>query len=136
MKHIRMNIDLLARRLSLAAGLMDFSTGLGLAVLPAFTLKLMLVAPPGEEALIFVRFVGVFVAAVGAAYLWALLRPVERLRVVLGATCLFRIGAGTFTLVGVCAGWLGVAWLTVTAADWFLVGAQSWLIARGAGRGN
>ena len=129
-----MNLDLLARRLSLVAGLMDFTTGLALVVLPAPTLGMMLVPVPGPEALVFVRFVGAFVAAVGACYLWALRRPVERLRVVLGATCLFRVAAGTFCLVAVCSGWLGAGWLSVVATDYLLVAVQTWLVAKGACR--
>ncbi len=129
-----MSLDLIARRLALVAGLMDFMTGLGLVLLPALTLGLMLVPVPGAEALVFVRFVGAFVAAVGASYLWALRRPVERLRVVFGVTCLFRVAAGTFCLVGVICGWLGVAWLSVVATDYLLVAAQTWLVSKGACR--
>lgn len=129
-----MKPEKIARYLALAAGLMDLSTGLGLVLLPALTLKLMLVAVPGPEALVFVRFVGAFVAAVGASYLWALNCPVERLRPVLGATMLFRLSAGSYTLVAVCLGTLSPAWLTVTAADFSLVALQSWLLSRGVGR--
>ena len=129
-----MNLELIARRLALLAGLMDFSTGVSLVFLPSFTLHLMWVPVPGLEALSFVRFVGAFVAAVGASYLWALMRPIERLKVVFGATNLFRLSAGAFTLLGVACGWLSPAWLLVTATDFFLVAAQSWLIAKGACR--
>ena len=91
---------------------------------------------PGEEALPYVRFVGAFVAAVGASYLWALHRPEERLRVVLDLTRLFRLASGGYALAGVCAGWLSPVWLVVTLADAFLIAAQTWLLGKGVGRGK
>ena len=85
----------LARRLALLAGALDFGSGLGLVALPAAMLPLMGLPVPGEEALAFVRFVGAFVAAVGACYLWALRRPAERLGVVRGATLRVPRGGGS-----------------------------------------
>lgn len=121
-----------ARRLALLAGCLDSGSGLGLVVLPATVLPTMGLPVPGAEALAFVRFVGAFVAAVGASYLWALCRPGDRLRVVLGATVWFRLAVGTYSLVAVGTGWLAAGWLTVTAADYGLVIAQLWLLAKGA----
>lgn len=120
--------------LALGAGAMDFSTGLGLVAAPAWTLVLMGVPVPGGEALLFVRFVGAFVWAVGASYLWASAAPARRLRVVFGATIWFRVAAGAFTGAAVGHGDLAPGWLAVTATDWALVGAQLWLLAKGVGR--
>ena len=124
----------LARRLALLAGALDFGSGLGFVAMPATMLSLMRLPVPGGEALAFVRFVGAFVAAVGACYLWALGRPGERLRVVFGATLWFRLAAGSYVLGAVLLNWLDAGWLTVTAADYGLVVAQLWLLARGAER--
>ncbi|HEY0947161.1 MAG TPA: hypothetical protein VGD81_17900 [Opitutaceae bacterium] len=124
-----------ARGLAVAAGGLDFATGLGLVGAPAFTLARMGAPVPGGEALLYVRFVGVFVAAVGASYLGALaLGGARRLRSVFEFTLLFRLGAGTFTGLAVARGLLAPAWLAVTATDFALVGAQSWLLTKGAGR--
>ena len=124
------------RRLALAAGTMDFFTGLGLVFLPGPTLRLMLVTPPGAEALVFVRFVGVFVAAVGYTYLRALAGGRrEDLAAALRVTIPFRAGAGTFCLWGAATGRLGPAWLGVTAADYLLAAAQAWILRRW-GRGT
>jgi hypothetical protein len=124
------------RLLALAAGAMDFGTGLGLVFLPGPTLRLMLVAEPGAEALVYVRFVGVFVAAVGFTYLRALLRGRrEDLVAALRVTIPFRLGAGTFCLWAAATGRLGPAWLGVTAADWLLAAAQAWILRRW-GRGT
>ena len=124
-----------ARTLAVAAGGLDFATGVGLVTLPAFTLARMGAPVPGEEALLYVRFVGVFVASVGATYLgaWAL-GGAARLRSVFGFTLPFRAGAGSFTGVAVAMGALGPAWLVVTATDLALAGVQSWLLAKGVGR--
>jgi hypothetical protein len=120
--------------LARVAGAMDFATGVGLVAAPAWTLVRMAVPVPGDEALLFVRFVGAFVGAVGASYLWAAARPRERLRVMLGLTVWMRVAAGTFTGVAVASGALAGGWLAVTATDWTLAVVQLWLVAKGAGR--
>lgn len=124
----------LAVWLAWGAGGMDLATGIGLVAAPAWTLARMGVAVPGAEALGFVRFVGAFVGAVGATYLWATVRPRERLRVVFGATMWLRGAAGTFTGVAVATGMMERGWGAVTATDWSLVIVQAWLLAKGAGR--
>ncbi|RXK52867.1 hypothetical protein ESB00_14230 [Oleiharenicola lentus] len=117
--------------LALAAGAMDAATGLGLVVLPDWTLRQMGVTPPGAEALEFVRFVGVFVGAVGLSYLVAGWRGEDRsLRAVFDFSRIFRAGAGSFTAVMVVAGGWSPAWLAVTVADLGLVVVQSVLLAR------
>jgi hypothetical protein len=117
------------RLLALGAGLMDTLTGLGLVAAPALTLRCMLAPVPGTEALFYVRFVGVFVGAVGASYLLALVRGNgNTLRQVLRFTLVFRAAAGLFTGSAVLAGALAPAWLAVTFTDLLLVGLQSWLL--------
>jgi hypothetical protein len=120
-----------ARALALGAGLLDAGTGLGLLVLPVWTLRLMGVAPPGAEALQFVRFVGVFVGAVGLSYLFACWRGGDGpLRSVFDLTRIFRLAAGFFTGVMVAfAGW-PPAWLAVTVTDLALVVVQTLLLAK------
>ena len=121
-----------ARMLAAVAGSMDLSTGIGLVFQPAWTLACMRVAAPGTEALVFVRWVGAFVAAVGASYLVALARGGSgRLRAVLETTALFRAAAGGYCGLAVASGALEVRWLAVTAADLALVVAQVWLLKRG-----
>jgi hypothetical protein len=123
-----------ARLLAALAGAMDLGAGLSLVFLPGLALRLMGVAPLTGDGLVFLRFVGAFVAAVGATYLWALLRPRERLRVVLGATLFFRFAAGSYSLFAILTGLLNPAWASVPATDFALVGLQAWLLARGVGR--
>lgn len=124
-----------ARTFSLIVGVMDLGTGLGLLLAPDFTLHQMHVTPPSGEALAFMRFVGVFVGAVGFSYLWAIAtRDPLRLRTTLLLTAFFRAGAGIYTGVAVATGTFEAAWLAVTVTDLACVGLQSWLVAKGVGR--
>lgn len=127
-------VNLWAQRLAAVAGLLDLGAGLGIVFLPVLTLRLMLVAVPGAEALVYVRFVGVFVAAIGASYLYALGRGGGALRGVFGFTVPFRLGAGAFCAVMVTRGELAPMWLIVTLADLGLVVAQVWFLRQNWGR--
>lgn len=128
-------LNRLGRGLAGAAGALDFCTGIGLVCLPLRVLPLMGVVVPGAEALVFLRWVGAFVAAVGASYLLALARGGgARLRGVLEFTIVFRLAAGVFSAGAIALGWLAPAWLAVPATDFVLVGAQLWLLAKGVGR--
>ncbi|MDO8545298.1 MAG: hypothetical protein Q7S40_33065 [Opitutaceae bacterium] len=117
------------------AGFTDFATGIGLVTAPAFTLEQMGAEVPGREALLFVRFVGVFVAAVGSSYLWALANgSMSFLRSVFQLTVFFRVAAGSFTGIAVALHLLSPAWVAVTATDLLFVGVQAWFLAKGLGR--
>lgn len=120
-----------ARWLALGAGAMDFATGLGLVFTPAHVLPLMRVAVPSGDGLVFLRWTGAFVGAVGASYLLALIRGGgARLRAVLEFTLLFRLAAGGFSAAAIGLGWLPSAWASVPAADLALAAAQVWLLRR------
>ena len=58
----------LLRFWSLAVGSMDAVTGLLLIAAPAAVLQLLEIPPPSQEALEFLRWIGVFVLAVGLSY--------------------------------------------------------------------
>ncbi len=111
------------------AGGGDLLTGLGLVAVPALTLAAMGVRVPGAEALVFVRFVGAFVGAVGASYWLALAHgSPERLRAVFRLTILFRLAAGGYVAAAVGTGTLEWPWLSVTTTDFILAGGQAWLL--------
>lgn len=124
-----------ARFLALGAGTMDLATGAGLVIAPAWTLARMGVDAPGAEALVFLRWVGAFVGAVGASYLVALARGGDGrpLREVFVTTLLFRLAAGGYCAAAVATGALGPRWLVVAAIDLGLAAAQAWLLRRGGG---
>lgn len=130
------SITWLARRLALGAGAMDFCTGLGLVFAPGLVLSLMGVDRPSGDGLVFLRWTGAFVGAVGASYLLALARGGEaRLWGVLEFTIPFRLAAGVFSVAAIGLGWLGFVWVSVPVTDLVLVGAQVWLL-RKRGRGD
>ncbi|MFT3783157.1 MAG: hypothetical protein QM790_14205 [Nibricoccus sp.] len=121
----------LARVVALLAGTLDFCTGLGLVFAPKLLLPLMRVTTPGEDALIYLRFVGAFVAAVGGSYLWALVRGgTERLRSTLELTIIFRLLAGGYSSAAIVMGWLPIAWSSVPLTDFTLVCLQFWLVKK------
>lgn len=122
------------RRVALAAGLMDASTGVALVWAPALVLAGLRVPPVGPEATLFLRWVGVFVGGVGAGYLWALVRGgEERLRDVFELTCLLRALVGGFVTIAVLRGALAAGWTLVAVTDLGLALVQAWLLGREAG---
>lgn len=119
------------RRGAMLAGTMDFCTGAALVVAPLLTLRLMRVEPTGAEALVFLRWVGTFVGAVGASYLLAAWRGTEeRLRAVFSLTMIFRLAAGGYSAAAILAGWLSPGWFSVPVTDLALVAAQWWVLRR------
>jgi hypothetical protein len=121
----------IARGLALGAGVLDFSTGLGLVFLPALTLRLMGVDPVVGIAETYLRFLGVFVGLVGFSYLWALRRGPAALRLVLALTVFFRFVVGFFCVWALATGRLEPAWASVPATDFALAAGQAWLLRCG-----
>ena len=120
---------------ALAAGVCDLLTGLGLLAVPQLTLAAMgahgeLVQP------VFLRFVGAFVAAVGALYLYPFAlggpRRDGRLKGVLEATALVRGAVALFVTASLVAGALEPAWIAVAATDGILSAVQLWILHRTA----
>lgn len=117
----------------LAAGACDAATGLLLVAAPALTLRLMgISALPAEP--IFLRFVGVFVGAVGLAYLYPFwldpARRLARLTGVLEMTALVRLLVGTFVAMSLVLGALALPWASVALTDLGLATAQLVLLGR------
>jgi len=129
-------INQLALALALGAGALDFCTGLGLVAAPALMLRLMGMSEIFGD-LVYLRFVGAFVWAVGFSYLWALRRWQQTgdpalLRATLEITIIFRLAAGSFGAWAILRGWLVPAWASVPATDFILAAAQGWLLSQGA----
>ena len=53
---------------SLAAGVMDAVTGLMLVFVPGLVLSLLMIEAPSPEAMVYLRWIGVIVLAVGLSY--------------------------------------------------------------------
>jgi len=120
-----------ARALAMVAGAMDLSTGILLVLAPGWTLGLMGLSEPGAEALVFLRWIGAFVGAVGGSYWLALWRGgAARLQAVLETTGLLRAAAGGLCAVAVAVGWLEWRWGSVAVTDLAIVAIQVWLLVQ------
>jgi len=121
------------------AGGCDLATGLGLIAAPRTVLSLMGIAGAEGDASVYLRFLGAFVAGVGASYLYPLLlaafgapdRP-GRLPAVIEVTALVRTGVALFVAGAVTAGALATPWISVAGTDAALAALQLWLLGRGA----
>lgn len=124
------------------AGSCDLITGLALIAAPGTVLGWMGIAGVPEVAWPYLRFVGAFVAGVGASYLYPLWpwllsvlgtgeRP-GRLPAIIEVTALVRTGVALFLVGAVAAGALSAPWLSVAATDATLAVLQLWLLSRGA----
>lgn len=115
------------------AGGGDLATGLALVAAPAQVLSLLGLPVPGET--IWLRFVGVFVGSVGAAYLYPLLldraRRAARLCAVLEWTAGARLAVAFFLAMAVAGNALDGGWLGVGGWDAALGLGQLALLARG-----
>lgn len=129
-----MSLNRIARLYALLVGGMDFATGAGLVFAPQCVLPLLGVVPPDGAALVFLRWVGVFVGVVGLSYGWALARKTVGLRAGLELTALFRVAVGLFGVTALLRGWLAPAWWSVPLTDLAVAAGQGWLLAKGAGR--
>jgi hypothetical protein len=104
------------------AGLCDSTTGLLLVAAPAWTLHMMgLAIIPQPVA--FVRYIGVFVFAVGLSYLWAAVRWPLTVHAHIGWSAQWKITAMIRTLVAIFVLWqvitagIETKWITVAFSD-------------------
>jgi hypothetical protein len=108
------------RLFTVGAGACDAAAGLGLLVAPDLVLRLLaLPAPVGDRFVL--RFLGVFVASVGFAYLYPFLGPAgprreARLAAVIELTAGVRLAVALFLGCAVLAG-RPPAWLLVGFTD-------------------
>lgn len=118
------------------AGGMDAVTGPWLVFAPASALAAMGVEAEFGADLLFISFVGAFVAAVGWSYLWALRRWWKHgdtgfLRSVWRVTILFRLAAGAFVAGQIAVDRMGPAWGCIPLADFLFAAIQIGLLRAG-----
>jgi hypothetical protein len=115
----------------LLAGGCDAVTGILLMSTPELTLRLMGVAEMPSE-LIYMRYIGVFVASIGLAYLYPFLlaQSETRFAVVLEVTALVRFSVAAFLAVVLLRGALTSPWWTVFATDLTLATVQIVILRR------
>lgn len=120
----------------LLAGAMDTLSGLLLMTVPGWTLKLMHVPAVVPDALVFIRFIGAFVFAVGSLYWLGLCSVVvlsrwQGLRGILLVTAWLRTIIFIFTSLALLTGALPLAWLSVPLTDGGLAFFQFWVVLKG-----
>ncbi len=122
---------------AMVIGAGELATGAHLLASPATVEAGLGLAPSPAAATIFLRWIGVFVSAVGLAYLapWLASRADERalrLRFALETTAAVRLFVAFFVVSAVAAGGLAAGWIGVGAYDGLLGIGQILLLARGA----
>jgi len=115
---------------SFAVGSMDALTGVLLILAPGPVLRLLGIAPPPSEALVFLSWIGVFVMGVGLSYSMALGRR-ARGEAVWGFTALVRMMVVVFLTTEILAETMAPAWAMVAAADAFVAVVQIVILRKG-----
>lgn len=101
---------------SLLAGAMDTATGLLLVISPKWTLSLLGIVEPEPAALVYLGWIGVFVACTGLSYALCL-RGAAAAETVWTFTAVVRCGVALFLIRKLATGELPAAWLTVAIVD-------------------
>lgn len=125
-----MNKPTILKGWSAAVGAMDAVTGMLLVVSPETVLKLLGIAPPSPESLVFLSWIGVFVMAVGLSYGLALGRR-GRGEAVWMFTAMVRILVAAFLTFRILDGSLPKAWFIVAFADAAVALAQGFVLRAG-----
>ena len=115
---------------SLAVGAMDAVTGLLLVVAPAFVLKLLGIPVPSPDALVFLSWMGVFVAGVGLSYGLVLIDRKSGPTVWM-ITALVRVLVGVFVSWRIMDGSLVPLWAVVALTDLIVASGQLALLRAG-----
>jgi hypothetical protein len=102
---------------SFAVGSMDALTGLLLIIAPGFVLRLLGIALPSPDALVFLSWIGVFVMGVGLSYGIALGNCRGRGEAVWAFTALVRMLVAVFLVVSISRGALESVWAVVALSD-------------------
>ena len=119
---------------SIAVGSMDAVTGLLLIVAPALVLRLLGIAPPSPDALVFLSWIGVFVTSVGLSYGLALGRR-SRGETVWVFTALVRTLVAVFLTVKIVGGILPEVWGIVAISDGMVAAVQIVILRLGWWKG-
>ena len=116
---------------NLCVGGMDVFTGVLLMVAPAFTLRLMGLPALGDEASVFLSWIGAFVFSTGLTYGLAFgARAAESGPLVWTMTSLVRSVSAGFVTIQVMSGRLDAGWLTVALTDAGVAAVQVYGISR------
>jgi hypothetical protein len=115
---------------SVAVGAMDALTGLLLVVAPAQVLQMLGIERPAPDALVFLSWMGVFVAGVGLSYTMVM-GDWRQGRAVWMFTSLVRALVAVFIVWRITDGSLAPAWVTVALADFLVAVVQTAVVRAG-----
>lgn len=128
-----------AQWLNVLIGACDGVTGILLLFFPAFTLRLMGIDTSPLD-LVYLKYIGVFVFAVGASYYLPILfrdgsGEIESIRSTWRMTALIRFCIGIFVSIQILQGSLEGAWISVAATDISIGTLQVFLLKKGIDAG-
>lgn len=115
---------------SVSVGVMDAVTGLLLILVPSQVLRLLGIAPPSAEALVYLSWVGVFVAGIGLSYAMVL-GDRRRGRTVWMFTALMRALVAVFVIWRIADGSLVPLWVVVALTDAVVAVVQTAVLRSG-----
>lgn len=115
-------------------GSMDALTGLLLIVFPEGVLRLLGIAAPAAEAMVFLSWIGVFVMSVGLSYGLALGKR-ARGETVWIITSVVRMMVAVFLTTRILGGSLEKAWAWVAVADASVAVVQGLILRAGWWKG-
>ena len=101
---------------SIAVGGMDAFTGALLLATPSRVLELLQIPPVGDEASLFLRWIGIFVMGVGLSYFFGLGRKGQG-EAIWYATALIRTMVAVFLTTAILTDQMPMPWLLVAITD-------------------
>jgi hypothetical protein len=116
---------------SVAVGSMDALTGLLLIFAPGLVLRLLKIAEPSPDAMVFLSWIGVFVMAVGLSYGLALGKRRGAGEAVWMFTSLVRILVAVFLIIRITQGDMAPAWALVAFSDGMVALVQMMILRKG-----
>jgi hypothetical protein len=119
---------------SIAVGSMDAVTGILLMFFPLHVLQMLGIAAPSADAVVFLRWIGVFVCGVGLSYGLSLGRR-SRGETVWVFTALIRSLVAVFVLIQIMLDSLVPAWGLVGISDAFVAVVQVVILRLGWWKG-
>jgi len=116
---------------SAAVGAMDALTGLLLIFAPGLVLRLLGIDVPSDDSLVFLSWIGVFVAAVGLSYAFAFVRHRGWGEAVWLFTALVRIMVCVFLVTRITMEDMAPAWIVVAVSDGLVAAVQFAVVRKG-----
>ncbi len=116
---------------SVAVGSMDALTGMLLIFMPELVLRLLRIEAPPPDAMVYLKWIGVFVMAVGLSYGLALGKHRGAGEAVWMFTSMVRILVAVFLTIQITADVMAPAWVVVALSDGVVALVQMAILRKG-----